>query len=85
MNKEYLGSNLDGFLIEHGILTDTETSAIKRVIASQISNLREEQGLTITEVAERLNISRASLNRLLDPLYKLRLPLPNLWSGNCNG
>lgn len=67
MNRKHVGSNFDDFLAEHGILIDTETTAIKRVIAYQISILMEEQGLTKTEMAERMNTSRASLNRLLDP------------------
>lgn len=67
MNKEHVGSSFDDFLAEHGILTDTETTAIKRVIAFQIAQLMKEQGLTKTEMAARMNTSRASLNRLLDP------------------
>ncbi len=62
-----VGSDFDDFLAEHGILTDTETAAIKRVIAYQISELMDEQGLSKTEMAARMNTSRAALNRLLDP------------------
>lgn len=67
MNKKHVGSDFDDFLAEHGILTDSETTAIKRVIAFQIARLMDEQGLTKTEMATRMNTSRASLNRLLDP------------------
>jgi predicted DNA-binding protein (UPF0251 family) len=67
MSNKYIGSDFDDFLAEHGILTDTETTAIKRVIAYQIIKLMDEQGLTKTEMATRMNTSRASLNRLLDP------------------
>lgn len=67
INRKHIGSDFDDFLAEHEILTDTETTAIKRVIAYQVSKLMEEQGLTKTEMAERMNTSRASLNRLLDP------------------
>jgi len=52
---------------QNGILTVTETTAIKRVIAFQLAQLMAEQGLTKTEMASRMNTSRASLNRLLDP------------------
>ena len=37
MNKKHIGSDFDDFLVEHGILTDTETAAIKRVIAYQVT------------------------------------------------
>jgi antitoxin HicB len=67
MNKKHIGSDFDDFLAEHGILTDAETIAIKRIIAYQVMKLMDEQGLTKTEMAERMNSSRASLNRLLDP------------------
>jgi len=70
MNKNNIGSDFDDFLAEHGILTDAETTAIKRVIAFQVMKLMDEQGLTKTEMATRMNTSRASLNRLLDPSNK---------------
>ncbi len=67
MSNKYIGSDFDDFLAEHGILTDTETTAIKRIIAYQVIKLMDEQGLTKTDMADRMNTSRASLNRLLDP------------------
>ena len=67
MNTKHIGSDFDDFLAEHGILTEAETTAIKRVIAYQVIKLMDEQGLTKTEMAARMNTSRASLNRLLDP------------------
>ncbi len=67
MDKKYIGSDFNDFLAENGILTDTETAAIKKIIAYQVSKLMDEQGLTKTEMATRMNTSRASLNRLLDP------------------
>jgi antitoxin HicB len=67
MNNKHIGSDFDDFLTEHGILTATETTAIKRVIAYQVIKLMDEQGLTKTDMADRMNTSRASLNRLLDP------------------
>lgn len=67
MNKKHIGSDFDDFLAEYGILTDTETTAIKRVVAYQVLKLMEEQSLTKTEMAARMNTSRATLNRLLDP------------------
>lgn len=70
MNKKYLGSDFDSFLTEHGMLMDAELIAILRGFAYLISNLMKEHELTKTEMADRLNISRASLNRLLDPANK---------------
>jgi hypothetical protein len=33
MNKKHIGSDFDDFLAENGILTESVTTAIKRVIA----------------------------------------------------
>ena len=41
--------------------------AIKRVIARQLDALMREQGLTKSELARRMQTSRAQLDRLLDP------------------
>ena len=70
MDKKYLGSDFDDFLAEEGILAETEAVAIKRVIAFQVAQLMEDQNLTKTAMAERMNTSRAALNRLLDPTNK---------------
>jgi predicted transcriptional regulator len=70
MNMKYLGSDFDNFLTEHGMLMDAELIVILRGFAYLISNLMKEHELTKTEMADRLNISRASLNRLLDPANK---------------
>lgn len=67
MNKEHIGTNFDDFLEEEGLLAAAEAVAIKRVIAYQIEQLMTEQNITKTIMAERMNTSRAALNRLLDP------------------
>ena len=41
--------------------------AIKRVIARQLGALIQDQGLTKSELAKRMQTSRAQLDRLLDP------------------
>ena len=66
MNK-HIGSDFDVFLEEEGLLAEVEAVAFKRVIAYQVEELMTQQRLTKTEMAERMQTSRASLNRLLDP------------------
>ena len=66
MNK-HIGSDFDDFLEEEGLLADVEATAIKRVLAYQVEELMKAQQLTKTEMAARMQTSRASLNRLLDP------------------
>ena len=67
MNTKHIGSDFDDFLSEEGMLDEVETTAIKRVIAFQVDQFMKEQHLTKSEMAERMNTSRASLDRLLNP------------------
>lgn len=63
----HVGSSFDDFLAEEGLLADAESVAIKRVIAFQVSQLMEDEGISKTEMARRMKTSRSSLERLLDP------------------
>ena len=67
MNEQHLGSSLDDFLEEEGLLAEAEAVAVKRVLAFQIGRLMAEQQLSKAEMARRMNTSRAAVDRLLDP------------------
>ena len=67
MKHNNIGASFDSFLDEEGIREQVEDVAIKRVIAFQIKAEMEKQHLTKTELAKKMNTSRSSLNRLLDP------------------
>jgi antitoxin HicB len=67
MNEQHLGSTLDDFLAEEGLLAEAEVVAWKRVVAYQISQLMREQNMTKAEMARRMETSRAAVDRLLDP------------------
>lgn len=67
MNEQHLGSSLDDFLEEEGLLAEAETVAVKRVLAFQLARLMAEQKVTKTEMARRMNTSRAAVERLLNP------------------
>ena len=66
MAKKNIGSNFDQFLEEEGQLFNANTLALKKVIAWKIAQEMEKQKLTKTELAKRMQTSRAALNRLLD-------------------
>lgn len=66
MSNKHLGSRLDDFLEEEGLLEETTAVALKRVIAWQIAEEMKAQNLTKTTLAKRMHTSRAALNRLLD-------------------
>ena len=69
MNHKNIGSNLDDFLQEEGILAEVERAAIKEVVASQILNLMSEQKISKVEMSRRMGTSRSALDRLLDPSH----------------
>lgn len=67
INKDYIGSNFDDFLEEEDLLAEVESGAIKRVIAFRVAELMKEYKLSKTTMAKKMNTSRSSLDRLLDP------------------
>ena len=64
--KKHVGSSFDEFLAEEGILSETEATAVKRVIAYQLSQFMEENKLFKTAMAKRMQTSRSALDCLLD-------------------
>lgn len=65
--KTGIGSSFDDFLKEDGIYEEVTARAIKRVIARQLVALMQESKITKTQLAKRMQTSRAQLDRLLDP------------------
>ncbi len=57
----------DDFLAEQNLLASAEERALKEIIAEQIVEAMEQQKLTKTAMAQRMNTSRRQLDRLLDP------------------
>ncbi|MDR0876998.1 MAG: helix-turn-helix domain-containing protein [Treponema sp.] len=67
MNNPYVGSSFDDFLDEEGIREEVESGAIKQLIAYQLQETLQKEHLSKTALAERLDTSRAAVDRLLDP------------------
>lgn len=61
-----IGSDFDDFLADEGLLEETTALALKRVIAWQLDEARKARGLSKKAMAERMNTSRAQLDRILD-------------------
>ncbi|MEL6855807.1 MAG: helix-turn-helix transcriptional regulator [Cyanobacteria bacterium J06607_13] len=66
-HNPHIGSSLDELLEEDGILSEVSAIAIKRVLAWQVSEAMSNRGLSKTQMAEQMQTSRTSLDRLLDP------------------
>ena len=65
--KKHVGSDFDQFLAEEGLLGEVEATAVKRVIAFQLTQFMEENELSKTAMAKRMQTSRSALDRLLNP------------------
>lgn len=66
LRRQHVGSSLESFLQEEGILEEATALAVKRIIAWQISHEMQAQNLNKTTLARKMHTSRAALNRLLD-------------------
>lgn len=67
MSNPHIGSSFDDFLEEEGIKEEVHAYAIKRVLAWQIQQAMESEGISKSAMARRMNTSRSQLERLLDP------------------
>lgn len=65
MNK-HIGSNFDDFLGEQGLTEEVSATALKRVIAWQLTQAMSAQSVTKTALAERMHTSRTAVDRALD-------------------
>jgi len=65
--NKHVGSSLDDFLKEEGILEEARTIAIKEAVAWQVQQAMLKGNITKVEMARRMRTSRAALDRLLDP------------------
>jgi antitoxin HicB len=66
-SNRHVGSSLDDFLKEEGVLQETRAIAIKETIAFQIQKAMELDKISKVEMARRMNTSRAALDRFLAP------------------
>ncbi len=63
----HIGSSLDDFLKEEGVLEEARATALKEAIAWQVQKAMKKAKINKVEMARRMNTSRAALDRLLDP------------------
>jgi antitoxin HicB len=64
---KHIGSSLDDFLKDEGVLEETRMVALKEAVAWQVQKAMDKENITKVEMARRMNTSRAALARLLNP------------------
>ena len=67
LKKERIGSSVEDFLEEEGILDESTAKAIKSVIAWQLAEQMRTKRISKKRLAELMKTSRAQIDRILDP------------------
>ena len=67
LKKEHIGSSVEDFLEEEGILEESTAKAIKAVIAWQLAEQMKHKRMSKKRLAELMRTSRAQIDRILDP------------------
>jgi antitoxin HicB len=63
----YIGSSLDDFLKEEGILDRCEEVGAKYAFTMQLKDEMEKQRISKEELAHRMHTSRSAVDRILNP------------------
>ena len=63
----YIGSSLDDWLKEEGILEHCEEIGAKYEFTMQLKEEMEKQNITKEELASRMHTSRSAIERILNP------------------
>ncbi len=63
----HLGSTLDSFLEDEGILEEATARAQKKVLAYQLAEAMKSQKISKSEMARRMKTSRSQIDNLLNP------------------
>ncbi len=67
MANRHMGSSIDDFLREEGVLEEFQARSIKEVIAWQLNQAMKERKLSRRRLAEMMHTSRTQVDRVLNP------------------
>jgi plasmid maintenance system antidote protein VapI len=68
-----MGSSIDDFLRDEGILDESQAQAVKEVVAWQLAEAMRKQKISKARMAALLKTSRTQVDRLLDPKNDITL------------
>jgi predicted XRE-type DNA-binding protein len=66
MSRKHMGSSIDDFMKQEGILEESQTQAIKEVVAWQLAEAMKKKKISKSRMAAMLKTSRSQVDRLLD-------------------
>jgi predicted XRE-type DNA-binding protein len=67
MAEDHIGSGIDDFLREEGVLEEFQARAIKEAIAWQLEQAMKDQKISKRKLAALMHTSRTKVERVLDP------------------
>ena len=73
MSRKHMGSSIDDFLKEEGILPEAQVQAVKEVVAWQLAQAMKKKKVSKSRMAALLKTSRTQVDRLLDPANDITL------------
>lgn len=65
--KGGIGSSFEDFLKDEGTYEETTATAVKRVLAWQLTQAMESKQMSKNRLAKEMKTSRSQLDRILDP------------------
>ncbi len=65
--KGRIGSSFSDYLKDESAYEETSAVAIKRVLAWQLEQAMQKEGMSKNQMAKRMHTSRSQLDRILDP------------------
>ena len=65
--KGRIGSSFEDFLKDEGTYEETTATAVKRVLAWQLTQAMESKQMSKNRLAKEMKTSRSQLDRILDP------------------
>ena len=66
MSRKHMGSSIDDFLREEGIFEETQTQAVKEVVAWQLAEAMKKKKISKNRMATLLKTSRTQVDRILN-------------------
>ena len=69
--NKHIGSSLEDFLKEEGVLEETRAVVLKETLARQVQQAMENDKISKVEMARRMNTSRAARAVGRDPRIEL--------------
>lgn len=67
MANKHMGSGIDDFLRDEGVLEEFQARSIKEVIAWQLEQAMRDRKLSKRRLAEMMHTSRTQVDRMLNP------------------